>query len=185
MEKSMATEDKQKIENIIRQHGYQDFKWIDPQKIVVAQWVRMKCLFGCNEYGRTATCPPNVPSVSDCEKFFHDYTQAVVLRFEKKVDLPEDRFEWTKKVNSALLDLEKDVFISGYKKTFLLFMDSCCLCESCSGKRDKCKEPKMARPTPEALGMDVFATVRSIGFPIEVLSDFLQTMNRYAFLLIE
>jgi len=181
----MVIEEKHKIEKIIRKFGYQDFKWIDPQSIVVAQWVRMKCMFGCDEYGKTGTCPPNVPSVSDCERFFRDYSHAVVLRFVKKVDKPEDRFEWTKKINLALLDLEREVFVSGYRKAFLLPMDSCCLCESCPGTRQKCKEPKLSRPTPEALGMDVFSTVRSIGFPIEVLSDYSQTMNRYAFLLIE
>ena len=66
----MATEDRLNIENIIRKYGYRDFKWIDPKNIVVAQWVRMKCMYGCDEYGKTGTCPPNVPSVSDCERFF-------------------------------------------------------------------------------------------------------------------
>ena len=32
---------------------------------------------------------------------------------------------------------------------------------------------------------DVFTTVRKIGFPIEVLTEYSQAMNRYAFLLIE
>jgi predicted metal-binding protein len=185
MEKNMFQDDKKRVEDIIRKHDYQDFKWIDPQKIVVAQWVRMKCLFGCNEYGRTATCPPNVPSVSDCERFFKEYNLAVVLHFEKKVDRPEDRFEWTKKINSGLLDLERDIFLSGYQKAFLLFMDSCLFCDSCPGVLQKCKEPKKARPTPEALGMDVFSTVKTVGYPIEVLSEYSQPMNRYAFLFIE
>jgi hypothetical protein len=35
------------------------------------------------------------------------------------------------------------------------------------------------------LGIDVYATVRSLGYPIEVLADLTQTMNRYAFLLVE
>jgi hypothetical protein len=35
------------------------------------------------------------------------------------------------------------------------------------------------------MAVDVFSTVRSMGYPIEVLSDYRQTMNRYAFLLIE
>jgi hypothetical protein len=35
------------------------------------------------------------------------------------------------------------------------------------------------------MAMDVFATVRKIGYPIQVLSDYSQEMNRYAFLLIE
>ncbi len=33
--------------------------------------------------------------------------------------------------------------------------------------------------------MDVFSTVRQAGYPIEVLSDYTQAMNRYAFMLIE
>jgi predicted metal-binding protein len=176
---------RERIEQIVKKHGYTDYKWIDPQKIVVEQWVRMKCMFGCDEYGRTGTCPPNVPSMSECEKFFKEYRSVVVLHFEKKVDKPEERFAWTKDINSGLLELEREIFISGYRKVFLLFMDSCILCDGCPGKREKCKEPEKARPTAEALGMDVFATVRQIGYPIEVLSDYTQTMNRYAFLMID
>ena len=43
----------------------------------------------------------------------------------------------------------------------------------------------LARPTPEALAVDVYSTVRAIGYPIQVLSDYTQEMNRYALLLIE
>jgi hypothetical protein len=43
----------------------------------------------------------------------------------------------------------------------------------------------MARPTPEAMAVDVFATVRQVDYLIEVLSNYKQTMNRYAFLLVE
>lgn len=63
-------------------------------------------------------------------------------------------------------------------------MDSCSLCETCSGTRDSCLQPLRARPTPEALAVDVFATARRAGYPIQVLSAYQQPMNRYAFLLI-
>jgi hypothetical protein len=43
----------------------------------------------------------------------------------------------------------------------------------------------LSRPTPEAMSVDVFATVRQVGYPIEVLSDTSQKMNRYSFLMIE
>jgi predicted metal-binding protein len=43
----------------------------------------------------------------------------------------------------------------------------------------------MARPCPEALAVDVFSTVRRAGFPIEVLTEYNQEMNRYALLLVE
>ena len=172
------------FENLFKEDGYTDFKWIDPKKIVVSQWVRMKCLFGCNEYGRNACCPPNVPSVPECEQFFREYRDIAVFHFEKSVEKPEDRHPWTRKINSELLKLERIVFVSGYPKAFLLFMDSCCLCKHCTELRHQCKNPKSARLTPEGMAMDVFSTVRQIGYPIDVLSDFNQTMNRYAFLLI-
>jgi hypothetical protein len=35
------------------------------------------------------------------------------------------------------------------------------------------------------MAIDVFSTVRQYGYPIEVLSDYSQAMNRYAFLLVE
>jgi predicted metal-binding protein len=57
--------------------------------------------------------------------------------------------------------------------------------EVMNGARSECKEPRSARPTPEAMAVDVFSTVRKIGYPIEVLSDYRQAMNRYAFLMIE
>lgn len=176
---------RKKLEEMFRRHHYEDYKWIDPKRIVVAQWARMKCIFGCKEYGNCGTCPPNTPSVTECREFFRSYKAGVVFHFTKRVDKPEDRFAWTRQVNRKLLELEREIFLSGYHKAFLLFMDSCNLCESCSGEREKCQHPKLARPTPESMAMDVFETVRKIGYPIEVLYDYSQEMNRYAFLLIE
>lgn len=177
--------DRNELQTLFKKHGFTDFKWIDPRSIVVAEWVRMKCTFGCGEYGHNATCPPNVPSVAECREFFSDYTEAAVFRFEKAVEKPEDRHAWTRTVNQALLRMEREVFLSGYRKAFLLFMDSCTLCADCSGARAECKNPKSARPTAEAMGMDVYATVWQIGYPIQVLSDYSQAMNRYAFLMVE
>jgi predicted metal-binding protein len=51
--------------------------------------------------------------------------------------------------------------------------------------REDCKNPRLMRPSPEGMAVDVFATVRQFGFPIQVLSDYTQAMNRYAFLLVE
>jgi len=173
------------LEEMFKKRGYEDYQWINPESIVVAQWARMKCTFGCKNYGKCGTCPPNVPSVPEAEAFFKGYKTGVVFHFTKKVDKPEDRFVWTKEVNLKLLDLEREVFLAGYYKTFLLFMDSCNLCESCPGVREKCNNPKLSRPTPESMAVDVFATVRKIGYPIDVLYDYSQEMNRYAFLMIE
>jgi predicted metal-binding protein len=114
-----------------------------------------------------------------------EYDTAVMLHFPKKVLRPEDRHAWTKEVNARLLELERAVFLAGYYKALMLPVDSCTVCSECAGERAKCKAPRAARPTPEAMAIDVFATARGAGFPIEVLRDTAQEMNRYAILLIE
>ncbi|UCF93963.1 MAG: DUF2284 domain-containing protein [Desulfobacterales bacterium] len=181
----LETDKRQELEAVFQKHGFTDYKWINPREIVVSQWVRMKCMYGCGEYGRNAACPPSVPSVSECAQFFHEYRTAVIFHFEKKVKKPEDRHRWSPKVNLKLCKLEREVFLAGYQKAFLLFMDSCGLCDDCGGTRAECRAPRVSRPSPEAMAVDVFTTVRQAGFPIEVLADYSQKMNRYAFLMVQ
>jgi predicted metal-binding protein len=184
-EGQLDMKDYKELESLFTKHDFTDCKWIDPKDIIVAQWVRLKCEFGCGNYGKGAACPPNVPSVAECKQFFGEYTAAVIFHFEKTVGEPEDRHAWSREVNRALLALEREVFLSGYHKAFMLFMDSCSLCESCAESRVACKQPRLARPAPESMAVDVFTTVRRHGYPIQVLTDYTQPMNRYAFLLVE
>jgi predicted metal-binding protein len=88
-------------------------------------------------------------------------------------------------VNRGLVALETATFLKGHEKAFLLFMAPCQLCRECEGTTDGCKHPRAARPVPEALAVDVFSTARQAGYPIEVLTEYTQAMNRYALLLIE
>ena len=176
---------RKQLEGLFFKHGFTDFKWIAPQNIVIAQWVRMKCMFGCKEYGKNACCPPNTPPVQECRSFFREYTQGIVFHFEKKFKKPEQRHEWTKGIDGKLLNLEREVFWAGNPKSFLLFTDSCHFCEDCAGERVRCKNKRSARPTPEAMAVDVFSTVKAVGYPIKVLQKYSETTDRYAFLLVE
>jgi predicted metal-binding protein len=173
------------LESLIKEHGLDDFKWIDPKDIVVSQWVRMKCRFGCEGYGTCAVCPPNLPSVEECGRFFSEYGEAALFHCRIAVPDPEDRHEWTKEFNARLLDLERAVFMGGHHKAFVIYVDPCNICAKCMPERIDCVHPRKARPSLEGLGVDVFATVRKYGYDIEVLTDYDQPMNRYGLLLIQ
>jgi len=179
----MARGDKA-LEAMFNRHSLDDFRWIDPKDIVVSQWVRMKCMYGCDLYGKGGCCPPAVPSVAECERFFKEYRQAVIFHFHKRVKRPEDRHAWTRGVNARLLKLERDVFLAGNERAFLLYLDTCELCKECAGSRLACRDKQRARPTADALAVDVYTTVRKAGYHIEVLKDYRQPMDRYAFLLV-
>lgn len=173
------------LEAVFDKYETMDFKWIDPKNVVTAQWVRFKCIYGCKNYGKHACCPPNVPSVSECRQLFDEYDHGVIFHFAAAIEKQEDRHFWYNETNQTLSFVEREIFLKGYQKALLLTMDPCGLCEKCTGKRELCVHPRTARPTPEAMAVDVYATVRKYDFPVEVLTHQSQRMNRYAILLIE
>jgi len=95
------------------------------------------------------------------------------------------REHWLKEINARVARLERQVFLADYPKAFALTAAGCRLCSDCQTARDACKHPVTARPTAEALAIDVYSTARNAGYPIHVLTDTSDEMNRYAFLLLE
>ena len=72
------------LEELFARHGFTDFKWIKSKDITVAQWVRLRCLFGCPAYGIKGSCPPNVPSIEQCREIFSEYDEAAIFHFERR-----------------------------------------------------------------------------------------------------
>jgi predicted metal-binding protein len=177
--------DTQRLEALFRDSGFDDFRWILPKDVVVGQWVRMKCIYGCPHFGQAVACPPNTPPIAECERFLREYGSAVLFHFVKSVSDIAERKAWSRERNARLLELERAVFLQGHRKAFMLLMGSCPRCDECAGRAEVCPHPGSARPTAEAIGVDVFETVRRVGFPIEVLKDKAEPMNRYALLLID
>jgi len=175
---------KEQINQIIESRGYSDYKWIIPYNdIVVAQWVRFKCQFGCNDYGKSGSCPPAVPSVEECRKMIYEYENAIILHFILQQQQTRDEKH---KLMSELLELEREIFLTGNYKTFLLPHTECILCETCvsEGTREKCVNNAKCRPSTDAMAIDVFQTVRNAGYEIQVLKERTEIQNRFAIILI-
>lgn len=172
------------IESIVKEHGFSDYKWIDSRDIHVAQWVRVKCQFGCSDYGN-GTCPPNTPSVEECQKFFNEYQSAIIIKLSTIADKDKYPTNWSKQMTNQLLSIERKVFLSGYPKAFLLNQTCCCNCSDCCGDRLNCVDKKNSRPSPEGFAVDVYQTCRNIGMDIHVIAENPSVINRIAILLIE
>lgn len=172
------------IKKLLQDEALSDHKWIDPRRVRVAQWVRVKCMFSCNDYGM-GCCPPNTPSVQECEKFFGEYTAGLLIRFSQHADKAQYPSDWSNAMTRKLLELERAVFLLGYEKTFLLNQTCCGICKECRASRVDCIDKKNARPSPEAFAVDVYQTVRDAGWEISVVSENPSDFNRIAILLIE
>lgn len=175
---------KEKIDPVVQKQGFTDYKWINPKEIIVAHWVRVKCTFGCSDYG-LGTCPPNTPSVRDCDSFFKEYENGLIIRLNKFADKTAYPSDWSREMTNKLLEIEREIFLLGHQKVFLLNQTCCSLCKSCSGNRSECKDKKNSRPSPESFAVDVYQTVRNAGLEIHVVAENPSEMNRIAIVLVE
>jgi predicted metal-binding protein len=182
----MIKRSSRKIERMARAHDFADFRWISPGDIVTRNWVRMKCLFGCDGYGKGGCCPPQVPSVTDCRRFLDEYEVGLLLHCAVKLENPLFRRQWSRATQRKAVALEREVFLEDYPKAFVFPPGGPCrICRSCSASRRECKNLYAARPSLEAFAVDVYATARGAGYPIHVLKGYGEEMNRFGLLLVE
>ena len=56
--------------------------------ICVAQWVRLKCKYGCKQYGTSWCCPPETPASDKTRDLLNEYEQgAPALRLHSQQSL--------------------------------------------------------------------------------------------------
>lgn len=151
-----------------------DAKIIEAKTVVVAQWVREKCQFGCDGYGKRLTCPPHSPAPEETVDMLSNYTCALLVHGDERTP-----------VNRIVAKLERRIFLDGHERAFAFGCGPCRLCEECPPSPGLCRHPEEARPSMEASGIDVFSTVKAHGFPLEVLKNEQEKPNYYGLVLIE
>jgi predicted metal-binding protein len=175
---------KDEIDQIITQHGFNDYKWIVPREnIIISSWVRFHCQFGCKNYGKNGSCPPAVSSIEECRQMIHEYENAIILHFQ----IQSEDNNIHHKLMSELYELERTIFLAGYYKVFLLQYGSCNYCKECNaeGIRTKCINKIKSRPGADAMGIDIYQTAHNIGYHIQVVKNHNEITNRFAFMLID
>ncbi len=165
---------KKLCEIIEKKHEVIKAKIISPADVVTADWVRLKCQFGCDGYGGCLVCPPYTPTPEQTRKVLDCYKRAALIHFDKFAE-----------IKPTIAELEREIFLAGAWKTFGLGAGPCYFCSECNVKGGTCLHAEKARPSMEACGIDVFATARKAGFPIEVVSSRRQCPNYYGLILVD
>jgi hypothetical protein len=84
-------------------------KIIDTETVVVAEWVRWKCQYGCPLYAQDPFHPPCAPDAESMKKVLTEYTRAILLNGPHGQALTE-----------AAVKLEGEAYHRGYYKAFAL-----------------------------------------------------------------
>ena len=158
--------------------GIKEAKIVDPGSIVTAEWVRMKCQYGCPGFGMSLCCPPHTPTPDMTRKVIDSYEKAILLHQRLL------KGERGRAFSKAILRLEIEIFLDGYYKAWSMGCGPCDRCKECN-LSGPCKHGLEVRPSMEACGIDVFKTARGNGFPIKVVRTRDEERNIFGLVLVE
>lgn len=147
---------------------------IPTEKIVTAPWVRLKCRYGCKGFGKNLHCPPNGRDDLETERLLSSYKWAILLE-----GTPPGR-----QFHQLLLGLEKKAFLSGLHKAFAMGAGPCTVCDKCPGE-GACNRSDLARPSMEAIGIDVYQTAKEAGLHLVPVKEKGQYVKYIGLLLLE
>ena len=135
----------------------------------------LKCMYGCEDWGRLHTCPSRPGSLKPWEyrRILEHYAWGVIVHAHKR--------SVSQNVSYAL---EREAFLEGHYFAFSL--SDCGICRECAGKRgEPCVDPVKARPAFHSVGIDVYKTVHAFGLPLETLRSEDEERNWYSAVFVE
>ena len=160
----------EKYIKIARQHGAIDVVAVTPDDIVFDGRTLLKCMFGCNDWGKGCNCPSRAgfPPLKELESLLKKYKTVLIIHSHDK-----------KAAQNASIAIEKEAYLDGDALVFS--MSDCALCEECAGHTGQsCRNPKASRPSFHSVGIDVFSTVKRLGLPLYPLRNEDEEQNWYS-----
>lgn len=159
--------------------GADEAQVMDASKIPVEDAVAFKCRVPqCFGYNTCAQCPPHAPKPSEIRQLLKSYSHGLLfLRRVNSEVLKRDRNDKERKaafksILEIVSKLESAAFYDGHYLAVGFSAGSCfsSLCDpnlDCQVlKGEKCRFPLKARPSMEAVGMDVYRLIASSGWEI-------------------
>ncbi len=159
--------------------GVLDLKVVRTADIVVAEWVRMKCRFGCPNYGRQLDCPPNTPDTDLMRRLLGEYQRAIILKLER---LPHYRAE----LSGIVHKVERELYLHRFYRALAFGAGACGLCqEKCVRRPGECPHPHNVRPASEGAGVDWFQTLKNHGWELHVSQEKGELPPSYSLVLVD
>ncbi len=157
-------------------------------KIVIADWVSLKCQYGCKQYNTNWCCPPATPDTDKTRSIFCEYSLALLLVGNRRCT---DFYMNTSRTRAnqirywkGTVSLERLLFLEGFYKAFSLVSGACALCKECIYPKD-CRFPMEKRPTIESFSIDLIGTLKNLGTTSQVAKHTSDSFSYYGIILLE
>lgn len=171
-----------------RTYGLEEIIPFQVADVVIAEWVHLKCRYGCSRYNSNWCCPPATPDADKTRVILNEYSQALLLTGTQRC--PDFYRENARKRANQVhywkgtVSLERMLFLEGYYKAFSLVGECCALCKSCAYPGE-CRFPQERRPSVESFSIDVIGTLKNLGITAKVATHTSEPYRYYGMILVE
>lgn len=164
-------------------------KIIFAKDVVMDRRVRFKCAVpACSSYNRHLMCPPNLIPFDEFKEVIASYRKALIVQIVADYDSSDRSSEMTlcaelegqvtepndlmRKLHMMINRIEASAFKKGYYFAAGLIGGECMMCPECVSPHggEPCRHPFEARPSMEAMGIDVVRTCEKAGLKVALSS---------------
>ena len=132
----------------------------------------------CPSYGKSAHCPPHAPKPAEARKLMKPFQKALLFKLDvaSKVLMSDESNKAFRKIYEIASQLETAAQKAGFVRAKGLAAGSClpvfCKKNKCRViEEDKeCRFPSLARPSMEAIGINVFKLIQEVGWEIQPIT---------------
>ncbi len=180
MNEALLTEDLERYRKKALDLGASNAKVVRADEICVDERVTLKCQIPrCFGYGASAQCPPHTLKPAELREHLKKYKWAVFFTKDVPSEIIvrdkatiKERIEVYQELSKIVSEVESAAFYDGHYLAFGLSAGTCrhtycgqqAECQALKG--DRCKFSLLARPSMEAVGIDVYKMVTQAGWDI-------------------
>ncbi len=133
----------------------------------------------CEGYGTSIYCPPHAMKPGEFREEIRQYQNALLFKtdVDPEILLSEKRYESFRLIYEITTQLETIALDAGHSLSKGLAAGSCkpvfCVDYECQALIDgtSCRYPSLARPSMEALGINVFKLIKDVGWEIHPITS--------------
>ena len=171
-----------------KKYGLTEIIPLTTDKIVVAEWVHLKCQYGCSQFNTSWCCPPVTLDYGKTKNLMKEYSLALLL-VGRTSQVNFYRNNHRKRVRQlrgwkGTVSIERLLFMEGFYKAFSLVGEGCALCKTCAYP-ENCRFPRDKRPSLESFSIDVMGTLKAIDIVPKVATSINDHYSYYSLILLE
>jgi len=146
-------------------------KLISAAEVVIDDRVRLKCQVPiCKDFNKHLMCPPHTVPVEHFRSLCAQYSKALLIQVKSEGCEEKNLVEAERKLHFIINKTEGRALTKGLYLATGFIASSCKLCPECVGYHSKhpCRRPYEARPSIEAMGVDIFKTSQNAGLGFDL-----------------